>query len=203
MTDLEFSISQYPDGTLAGPERSALEERLATDAGATALLEEHRRLDELLRQAPLPAIQWDSLAQQLSAVIAEEAMPQAQEPAHTLRMPWVGFGSRIAIAASVLIAVGVTFAVLNREKGKSTSTTTSQTVAIQKPASFVEITGPSAEVASAPAAVEVSVGPSQAIAGESMLARYSDEVITRPSHVMVASGANPVQDTDTLAFDMQ
>ena len=36
--ELEFSISQYLDGTLGARERDALDERLATDAEARALL---------------------------------------------------------------------------------------------------------------------------------------------------------------------
>ena len=49
MQDLEFSISQYLDGTLGESERVALEAKLKTDAAAEALLVEYRALDQTLR----------------------------------------------------------------------------------------------------------------------------------------------------------
>src|SRR5438270_7791175 len=69
---LEFSISQYLDGTLSSEEIAALEARLKDDAAARELLEEYRKVNALLKSpATLPAIAWDELAAQLSQSIRE------------------------------------------------------------------------------------------------------------------------------------
>src|SRR5207248_856416 len=126
--DLEFSISQYLDGTLADGERSALEERLARDAEARALLAEEEALNAVLKRAKyaaMPAVRWDHLPEAISAAIDEqratgadeqpaEPMPmrlstggrQSARPSRsswTIRL-WMPAG--LAAAASVLIAAG-------------------------------------------------------------------------------------------------
>jgi len=70
--ELEFSISQYLDGTLAAGEAEALEEVLARDAGARAMLAEERQLTALLRAAsgPLPPVRWDALASRIGQAVA-------------------------------------------------------------------------------------------------------------------------------------
>ena len=60
--ELEFSISQYLDGTLPEAQRPALEARLAEDAEAQAILAEERALTRLLRSEPLPEVRWDGLS---------------------------------------------------------------------------------------------------------------------------------------------
>jgi anti-sigma factor RsiW len=47
---LEFSISQYIDGALAPLEQAVLDEVLATDANARALLEQYRKLNALVKR---------------------------------------------------------------------------------------------------------------------------------------------------------
>src|SRR5437588_1955546 len=126
--ELEFSISQYLDGTLADGERSALEERLARDAEARALLAEEEALNVVLKRAKhasLPAVRWDRLTETISAAIAEQSAPaiteqhaeptpmrlatggrQAGRPSRSswnIRL-WMPAG--LAAAASVLIAAG-------------------------------------------------------------------------------------------------
>jgi anti-sigma factor RsiW len=66
---LEFAITQYLDGTLPAEDVGALERRLGEDAGARALLEEHRKLTEMLRAEPGPALAWDEVASDLRAVV--------------------------------------------------------------------------------------------------------------------------------------
>lgn len=60
--DLEFSISQYADGTLPAGERAALEDILRRDSAARALLAEYRRLDGALKAAVAPVVDWDGFA---------------------------------------------------------------------------------------------------------------------------------------------
>ena len=69
LEQLEFSITQYLDGTLPPEELGALEKRLATDAQARALLDEHKSLTALLRGEPVPELDWGGLARDLSAVV--------------------------------------------------------------------------------------------------------------------------------------
>jgi negative regulator of sigma E activity len=66
---LEFSITQYLDGTLPAGEIAALEARLAEDSEARGLLEQHRKLLGMLRADSGPAVAWDELAKDFSAVV--------------------------------------------------------------------------------------------------------------------------------------
>src|SRR5829696_3029990 len=70
---LEFQIAQFADGTLPPAEAAALEQLLATDADARALLQDYRRIGAELKTAmPLPAIDWAKLADRLSDAVAAE-----------------------------------------------------------------------------------------------------------------------------------
>ena len=66
---LEFAITQYLDGTLPAGDVGALERRLLEDAEARRLLEAHRKLTEMLRADAGPALAWDEVASDLSAVV--------------------------------------------------------------------------------------------------------------------------------------
>jgi hypothetical protein len=67
--EVEFAITQYLDGTLPAKDVAALEARLAEDAQARELLEQHRRLLGMLRAEAGPAVAWDELAKDFSAVV--------------------------------------------------------------------------------------------------------------------------------------
>src|SRR5687767_5064965 len=69
LEQLEFSITQYLDGTLPPEELGALEQRLATDPQARALLDEHKFLTALLRSEAVPEMDWADVARDLSAVV--------------------------------------------------------------------------------------------------------------------------------------
>lgn len=197
---LEFSITQYLDGSLPEPERSALMERLEKDAEAREMLDEHRRLDGLLGRVHLPGFELEAFSKQLSEAIAQAPAPEAEQ--RSLRMPWVGVRSWMAIAASVVIASGLAITMLSH--GRSGTVSNPVHHELTASAGFVTVTGPVAEASSGSDDVQVSVGPSKAIAGESTLSRYSADLVMRPAHVMmVASGATPDQDMDSQPFDMQ
>src|SRR4051812_19493282 len=97
--ELEFSISQYLDGTLAVAERDALEERLATDAEAREVYAEYEALNGALAAAPaVPEIDWDAFAGKISAAVAREALPEQSYKISA----WLGRPMRLAgIAASL------------------------------------------------------------------------------------------------------
>lgn len=197
---LEFSITQYLDGSLPESQRVALMERLEKDPEARELLEEHRRLDGLLGRAQLPTFPLEAFSKQLSEAIAQAPAPESEQ--RSLRMPWVGVRSWVAIAASVMIASGLAIAILSHGRNGTASNPVHHELTAS--AGFVTVTGPVSPTASSSDDVQVSVGPSKAIAGESTLSRYSADLVMRPAHVMmVASGVNPDQDMDSQPFDMQ
>jgi hypothetical protein len=66
---LEFILTQYLDGTLAAGQVDAIERALEADPRARELHDEHERLTALLRAEPLPEMNWDELARDLSAVV--------------------------------------------------------------------------------------------------------------------------------------
>src|SRR5215210_1346024 len=116
--ELEFSISQYLDGTLAAAERDALEERLATDAEARAVYAEYEALNGAFAAMPaVPEIDWDQFAGKISAAVAREELP-----AQSYRIgSWFRPVRLAAIAASLLVAGGIAFSLL-RPNGDRTNT---------------------------------------------------------------------------------
>src|SRR5688572_6734984 len=128
--ELEFSISQYLDGTLVEREKVALERRLENDGEARALLAEYRRVDAALKgvsaAAPLPAVNWAGLSAEISAAVAGERTPAA--PARSFRIAdWIRTApAKLAVAASALLAVGVAAVVVLRggpDRGETTGPT--------------------------------------------------------------------------------
>ena len=105
--ELEFSISQYLDGTLGARERDALESGWRRDAEARALYAEYESLQRVLTAAPLPEVRWDQFAAQISGAVAREEMPQQSYKIGQWLRP-----ARLAIAASVLVAAGIAFTLL-------------------------------------------------------------------------------------------
>ena len=179
--ELEFSISQYLDGTLAEAEEAALESRLASDADARALLGEYRRLDRTLKAAPLPAFDYGALSDRISAAVAREA-----EPAQSYRLHWVRTAAALAIAACVVIAVGVGI----RRLGPAGPTDPRQqavapTPAVERKQIIVVDAGPRSQPSTAPVEV-IAVGPSPAAQDGPALARYQEDLISRPSQVIIA-----------------
>jgi anti-sigma factor RsiW len=180
MRDLEFEISQYLDGTLDPAERPALELRLAEDAAARAMLAEQTKLTRILRNAsPLPAeIRWDALADHLSSVVAS-----VPEPATPYRLIPRWLPMPLALAASLLIAAGVGISIYLHAPGERGP------LPMIPPQQVAIVTGPVAESAPGGSA-DVSIGPPAQAVGQSDVGRYSDDLVSRPSHLVIASGVN-------------
>lgn len=185
--ELEFAISQYADGTLTEEQRLALESRLAEDPEAQAMLAEDRSLTDLLRSAPLPEVRWDRLAESISSAIDQ------QEEERVARASW-WFRHRLpaglAIAASVLVAIGIAVHVLmpghlpveDRGPMKSLSNHTM---------AMLNVEGPQADAPAGPQITQISIGAGGTYAHDSSLAPYADEIDNRPSRVVIASGLAP------------
>ena len=109
---LEFAISQYLDGTLPPEEVAALEKRLAEDAQARALFEEHRKLDAALKAPPLPAVNWDRLQAHISAAIDEQEQSQRMRITTWFAAAGRAVRSRGAVVAALAacIAIAITVA---------------------------------------------------------------------------------------------
>jgi hypothetical protein len=195
---LEFRIAQYADGTLPAEDVAALEQALAADADARAMLDEYRRLDATLkRHDPLPAINWEKLADRLSDAVAEE-----DRATITISWPLRHWG-KIALAASVAIVAGV-FAITQLKSnqpvsnvaispgGVTPNTNTNVAVAI------VEVSGPSIPAASQPAVAQIEISPSPWARQTNF--GVAEQVVYRPPRVLIASGQVDRQDTGRLPF---
>lgn len=187
--ELEFLISQYADGTLAEEQRLALEHRLANDPEAQALLAEERSLTDTLRQAPMPEVRWDRLAESISTAINQETEERVARASWWFRhrVP-----AGLAIAASVLVAIGIAVHVLmpgsspeqDRDPAKNLGTPTM---------AMLNVEGPQEDAPSGPEVTQISIGAGGSYAHDSSLAPYADEIDNRPSRVVIASGLAPEQ----------
>jgi anti-sigma factor RsiW len=185
LEQLEFSISQHLDGTLPPAERAALLERVETDPVARELFETYRRLDAELRTGlRTPAVNWDRLAEHLSARIAE-----ADQPAPSLKLAFVQRFAPFALAASVLLAIGLAAWVY-------LSSGSTMTQPHQK--SIATVQGPEAERGDGPEVADVSIGPAPNYTPDWHAA---EAVVARPNRVIwIASGADPGQDTQRMPY---
>jgi anti-sigma factor RsiW len=186
--ELEYSISQYIDGTLPPVETAALEQRLAGDAEARGILAEYRKLDSVLKSAiPPPDVDWDQFSTSIIAAVSQE-----EAPVRHYSMKWVRTAATWAVAAVIFMAVGVTF----RSFWKDAAPGSSGPVAVvPKPLkSVVQVAGPQARPLSGPPVQLVSIGRSNSHNPRDLQSRYTEGVVSRPSSVIIASSAASAQD---------
>lgn len=176
---LEFAISQYLDGTLPPLERNALERYLAEDEQAQQLLEEYRALDRLARSnvLPMPAVRWDRLADHLAQVVARE-----QPHVRPYSIEWVRWGSRIAVAASLLLAAGI--GILATFWNEPTPQTPVTVVVSGPRGDTTHATALPAEQAE-PIVASVTIGPPRATSDTDLL--HVEEALARPTRIIVAA----------------
>jgi anti-sigma factor RsiW len=185
--ELEFRISQYADGTLPAAEAAALEATLAADSEARALLDDFRKLDVTLkREMPLPQVKWDRLAEHISAAVADE---DRATTTYKISAWWI---RSVAVAAVVVIAFGT---VVLWPRGKQGGYATNPANPSNEVA-LIEVGGP--EVATKPAVEEISVEPSALAAAENF--RIAEDIVYRPSRVVIASGEPDRQDSGRLPY---
>jgi anti-sigma factor RsiW len=189
--ELEFSLSQYLDGTLAEAERAALEERLAGDADARALLAEYQRLDVALKAVPRPAVDYDRLAGHICAAVSE----QEEEPARIYRIGFVRTMAGLALAASVLIGVGFGIRLLQQNQTNPTG----GRFVVNTPKEIIVVDAHLAAPGASTQPVEViAVGPSQQFQDRPGFAGYYDDIVSRPSQVLIARSGEPAHDGSFL-----
>ncbi|HET6252161.1 MAG TPA: hypothetical protein VFE47_31030 [Tepidisphaeraceae bacterium] len=204
MQDLEFTISQYLDGTLPPADRLALEQELQANADARAMLGEYRKLDMALKaMLPMPAIPWDRLQQSISAQVAEA---HEEQTARAYRMPaWMRRSVMpLALAASLLIVAGVGIQIYNNSRQTPTGWEKSGTTAPVSTGSSTFVAFQTDQVAG-PGQADVSIGPGAQASNGSVVISYGvGPAAPAPSHVTIVSGGMPAHDTQSAAyFDMQ
>src|SRR2546423_1093223 len=110
--ELEFLISQYLDGTLNPLEKAVLEERLASDVAARELLGQYWQLDALVKRGlPEPRIDHDALRATISSAVS-----RAELPIKHFKLTFARVGKIAAIAASIIVAIGVWWSI--RDPGR-------------------------------------------------------------------------------------
>lgn len=179
---LQFALTQYLDGELPAPEQAALEARLASDPEALALLEEYRRLDNLLQSAPpLPAIDWDRLAEHLSDTVARQensrrlSIRPADDPAPAGIFRLFFAAPRFAVAASLLLVAGLALLAYRSASRPAAPTSVAS----------MDIRVLQTDPASGVAVVNVAIGPADTHQASDTLV---EGVVYRPSVVMIESG---------------
>ncbi len=181
--ELEYTISQYLDGTLLPLERNALEERLAVDAEARELLEEYRQLDASLKAMPMPVIAWDKLQAHLTHSLESEETPVKHY--FIGAVSWTG---RLAIAAVLLFGISVGVFIVNRNLPATNHP------AAPSPNAVVAISGPAPEQPKGDVVADISIGPSPAVAARNW--RTADEIVSRPTVVLIDQARFGGQDTE-------
>jgi anti-sigma factor RsiW len=179
--ELEFSISQYLDGTLDESLKSALEARLSGDAEARAMLEEDRALTAMIRSQPLPDVRWKKLAASIGQAIDEHVEERVTRVSWILRASRQGY---VAVAASIVLAAAIAVHFLRTPQEAHPSN-------VQPPAPLValDVQGPQEDQPQGPSVEEVAIGPGGSYAHASSLAPYADEIDTRPARVVLAAAA--------------
>ncbi len=227
--ELEFLISQYVDGTLVEGERVALETRLRGDDEARVLLAEHEALTARLKSvkatAPAPAVDWDRLAERISAAVAgqsalvaegdavEESKFEAEPSGASDRARWRIAPARwlIALAASVLLAAGAGIWLLNQDSddtiriadqtdgpttdGNVNTGANSPTSPREKAEFVIRIKD---QPTNRPT-TSIVMGPTRPAVDQSIIFAGSP-IVTRTPRVLIASGGQPVHNTPASPY---
>ena len=210
--NLQFALSQYADGTLTQTQRGAVEQLLVHDAEARQTVAEYRRLNMLLAASvrPLPNVDWLRLTQQISAAIDRShsipgtaAIGAEQAASEAYSMAWGRGPLTWAIAASLVIASSLVWISL-QESSKVTATLAIAPPAIPaniepiQRAQVADVRVLQVDIASGPAVIHISVGPSAAIEQSSLWLLYP-EVVQRPTSISIAGGPGQIQRDEPYA----
>ena len=143
---LHFAISQYVDGTLPPAEVAALEKRLQEDPAARRLMEEYRRIGDLVQVAlPEPEMDWDKFSTQISAAIDRGVVPITDDAPVSYR---IGVWKPLAMAAGLLLCA--TLAVVMSKRGPEGAGNTPTPAPAPSPALVAQNTNPPVPVAPTP-----------------------------------------------------
>ena len=173
VADVDSLMACYADSSLPTGMVSAAQARLATDPAARITLGEYQAIDRRLRTPmPLPAVNWDQFAEQISAAVFETSRPRVAgrigvtdsgirvSPAGRIGRSW---WVRPAAAAAVMLAAGAGLWTWSMSHVATVTPVVDSRVAVRSPMPD-RVVGPHADSASGPIVAEVSIGPSKALA---------------------------------------
>lgn len=189
--ELEFALSQYHDGTLGPVERAAVDEVLASDAAARAMLAGIGRLDALIKRAPAaPQIAWDKFQARIAS-----AIDQAEAP--TVQSFKLGSWSRVvggAVALAAAIAMVVSVAIRMQSAKPQSGGSRMVDVAVGPAGGASNGAVPRVGVGTTSVAkADVAIGPSPQMASSGGW-QYETSFLERPSRVVIAVSPEPGQD---------
>src|SRR5882724_11790544 len=192
--ELEFSISQYLDGTLDEADRDALETRLATDLEAQQILREERALTIALQSAPaIPDVRWGALADRISGAIDAQLEERFERASWAIRMRSPGV---LALAASVVLAAAISLKLMTASHHGAGGPQIQPT---PSPVAML-IEGPQEDQPAGRVVEEISIGPGGTYAKAPSLAPYAEEIDTRPTRVVIAAGMLMDEDPPASPF---
>jgi len=187
--ELEYSISQYLDGTLDPLAQATLEDALATQADARALLADYQALNGALKAMPAPAVDWDQLRARITSETEKHDVPVKH-----FRLNFATWSKVAALAAMVTIIVGGI--VKLRPQNPSINANSGASVAVNTTPLQVQISAPPV-LAQAPVS-EIQVGQPSGLASADY--HSTDAIISAPSSIWIASGTGSAQDTDPSLY---
>ena len=193
MTDeqLQFAISQYLDGTLPEPERSALEERLKADPQARLTLAEFRRLNDIINVAlPVPDMDWDVFSKKISAAVDQAAPEELVATASTQSTFWISSWKTMAIAASLLVCTAIAY-ITWPTTPKASSALVTITPPNQPQIAVLTTATPAGQPRS-----DVQIGPSTTISFAQNRLYPVELTVDEPARVSIAG--LPVYDDETM-----
>jgi anti-sigma factor RsiW len=100
-------------------------------------------------------------------------------------------GRRLALAAAILIAVGVGIVASRPESAPAPVVTPGQIAGVVAYSPTIRVIGPDAEAAAAPATIDISVGPSRQWTRDDEQWRYAQDVVEDPGVITIASAREP------------
>jgi hypothetical protein len=193
--ELEFLISQHFDGTLDAADEQRLQQRVAADAGARSLFDQHAKLDVALRASGSSlAIDEAWLSAQIAATIDEANA----RPMRIRR--WTSFAP---LAAAAALAIGITSFFAFRDNGTTTVAVdgpgNSVTGSDVKPVPVIEvaIAAPPEEPRQRPGYATVSVGAPANLTPQIVAALYLARDMSDDSRVTIRAAGRRSPD----AFD--
>ena len=186
----EQAIVSLVDGELTITQEAELAAKLAADPAARRALKEHRSLEVLLKHGQaLPHIDFDLFGQRISEAVAEaDAAASRSIPL----APWLHRAARIAVAACVILGVGL----LARTLMHPGTTRTGPIATIEKPVREIVAMDVRPAESAAPRVIEISVGPSQRIAGRRFDDYAAGAVVAVPARVQIAERIAPANADD-------
>ena len=183
---LELRISQLADGTLPAEERAGVQAEVDSNARSNQAFDEYRRLNARMDRAlATPAVRWDALAEQLSTAVAASAERPAVAGRIARSSAAAVWRRGVSVAACLLVAAGAGLLAI---RTNHTAPPLVKTAAL--PPSSV-VVGPQVELARGNPSVQITIGPSPAVALQGGEWRYAEGVVTAPSKVQFFSRATP------------